>query len=99
MPKLIHTSKTPKDLDILKILLNVFAKGDYKALGDFSKDSMLVSCMHFMDPFNFDEDRVKKCVIHYATPDGRIIPFCTYNSMYRENVEEKFSTTFKGSKN
>ena len=95
LPKLIHTSKTPKDLDILKILINVFAKGDYDALGDFSKDSMLISCMHFMDPFNFDEDRVKKCVIHYATPDGRIIPFCTMNSMYRESVEQKFAQPLK----
>ena len=91
LPKLVHTSRTPKDLDIVKILLNVFAKGDYDALGDFSKDAMLISCMHFMDPFNFDEDRVKKCVIHYATPDGRIIPFCTFNSMYRPDVEQDFA--------
>ena len=99
IPKLIYSDKTPKNLDVKRIILNVFTKRSYSALGDFSKDAMLISCMHFMDPFNFDEDRVKKCVIHYATPDGRIIPFCTYNSMYRENVEEKFSTTFKGSKN
>ena len=63
IPKLIHTSKTPEHLDIKKILLNVFTKRSYSALGDFSKDAMLISCMHFMDPFNFDEDRVKKCVI------------------------------------
>ena len=99
IPKLIYSDKTPKNLDVKRIILNVFTKRSYSALGDFSKDAMLISCMHFMDPFNFDEDRVKKCVIHYATPDGRIIPFCTYNSMYRENVEEKFSTAFKGSKN
>ena len=91
LPKFVHRSKTPKNLDIVKILLNVFTKRSYGALGDFSKDAMLISCMHFMDPFNFDEDRVKKCVIHYATPDGRIIPFCTMNSMYRESVEEKFA--------
>lgn len=91
LPKMVHRSRTPKDLDIVKILLNVFAKGDYDALGDFSKDAMLISCMHFMDPFNFDEDRVKKCVIHYATPDGRIIPFCTFNSMYRPDVEQDFA--------
>ncbi|MBQ2652039.1 MAG: radical SAM protein [Methanobrevibacter sp.] len=91
LPKLIHPSRAPKDLDITKILLNVFVKGDYDALGDFSKDSMLISCMHFMDPFNFDHDRVKKCVIHYATPDGRIIPFCTMNSMYRQAVEQEFA--------
>ena len=90
-----HTSKTPEHLDIKKILLNVFTKRSYSALGDFSKDAMLISCMHFMDPFNFDEDRVKKCVIHYATPDGRIIPFCTMNSMYRQSVEQEFAKPFK----
>lgn len=97
-PKLINKSEKPEDLNISRILLNVFTKRSYDALGDFSKDAMLISCMHFMDAFNFDEDRVKKCVIHYATPDGRIIPFCTMNSMYRESVEEMFSTPLKSSK-
>ena len=98
LPKLIHTKEAPENLEVKKIFLNVFTNRSYEALGDFSKDAMLISCMHFMDPFNFDEDRVKKCVIHYATPDGRIIPFCTMNSMYRESVEEKFSTPFKSKK-
>ena len=98
LTKMVHASRTPKNLDIVKILLNVFAKRDYSSLGDFSKDAMLISCMHFMDPFNFDEDRVKKCVIHYATPDGRIIPFCTMNSMYRESVEQKFAKPLKQKK-
>ena len=98
IPKVLNNKETPENIDMKRILLNVFTKRSYDALGDFSKDSMLISCMHFMDPFNFDEDRVKKCVIHYATPDGRIIPFCTYNSMYRESVEEDFSTPLKKSK-
>ncbi len=98
IPSFVNLSETPEGLDIKKILFNVFAKRSYDALGDFSKDSMLISCMHFMDPFNFDEDRVKKCVIHYATPDGRIIPFCTMNSMYRESVEKEFSTPLKSKK-
>ena len=95
LPKLINTKKTPSYLNIKRILLNVFTRRSYDALGDFSKDSMLISCMHFMDPFNFDEDRVKKCVIHYATPDGRIIPFCTMNAMYRESVEKDFAKPLK----
>ena len=98
LPKMVHTSRSPEELEITKILINVFARGDYDALGDFSKDAMLISCMHFMDPFNFDEDRVKKCVIHYATPDGRIIPFCTMNSMYRESIEKKFAQPLKSNK-
>ena len=81
-----------------KIIFDIFKDQSYDALGEFHVNSLLISCMHFMDPFNFDEDRVKKCVIHYATPDGRIIPFCTFNSMYRESVEEKFSTPLKPKK-
>jgi uncharacterized radical SAM superfamily Fe-S cluster-containing enzyme len=46
--------------------------------------------MHFMDAWNFDQDRVQRCVIHYAVPDGRIIPFCTMNNLYRESIEKKF---------
>ena len=54
--------------------------------------------MHFMDPYNFDEDRVQRCIIHYAVPDGRIIPFCTMNSMYRQDVEQKFAKPLKQKK-
>jgi hypothetical protein len=32
-----------------------------------------------------------RCGIHYAVPDGRIIPFCTLNSFHRQEVERKFS--------
>lgn len=56
-------------------------------------DSLLIGGMHFQDSYNFDVERVKRCGIHYATLDGRIIPFCTYNSgpTYREKIEKNFS--------
>jgi len=49
--------------------------------------------MHFMDSYNYDVERVKRCVIHYAAPNGRIYPFCAYNSgpVYRERIEKEFS--------
>lgn len=37
----------------------------------------------FMDRWNFDVARAKRCCIQEAMPDGRIIPFCTYNTLYR----------------
>ncbi len=37
----------------------------------------------FMDAWNFDVKRVMKCCIHEIMPDGRIIPFCAYNNVYR----------------
>jgi len=89
--KVVNTKEVPDYLDIKSILLDIFRHRSYDALGEFHNNAMLISCMHFMDPFNFDEDRVKKCVIHYAVPDGRIIPFCSLNSLYREKIENEFS--------
>ncbi len=95
LPKTIDRSKTPDSLDISSILTKVFKERSYSALGDFHHKTLLVSCMHFMDPWNFDQDRVKRCVIHYAVPDGRIIPFCSMNALYREEIEKKFSKPLK----
>ena len=53
---------------------------------------LFIGTMHFMDAYNFDFQRVKRCCIHYATPDGRVIPFCSYNLFYRKKVERTFRT-------
>jgi len=42
--------------------------------------SLLVAGMHFMDLYNYETARARRCVIHYATPEGRLYPFCTYNA-------------------
>ena len=57
--------------------------------------SLLVAGMHFMDRYNYETDRTRRCVIHYADPDGRLYPFCTYNAgpEYRYTVEKKFAMT------
>lgn len=43
-----------------------------------------VMIVQFLDPFNFDVRSVKRSCIHIVHPDGRIIPFDTYNMFYRE---------------
>jgi len=57
--------------------------------------SLLVAGMHFMDRYNYETDRTRRCVIHYADPDGKLYPFCTYNAgpVYRSKVERKFAMT------
>jgi uncharacterized radical SAM superfamily Fe-S cluster-containing enzyme len=72
-----------------KYLLPILRTGSYESLGDLHRKMLLISSMHFMDPYNFDLERVQKCCIHYAVPDGRIIPFCSMNSIHRPRVEEK----------
>jgi uncharacterized radical SAM superfamily Fe-S cluster-containing enzyme len=47
------------------------------------KDTFKVAIIQFLDRFNFDLGTVKRSCIHFATPDGRMIPFDTYNTFYR----------------
>lgn len=83
--KNIHDSKR-RDL-----ILNVLKNGTFEAAASWHKNALMIGCMHFMDPWNFDVERVERCTIHYTTPDGRIIPFCSYNNFHRQEVENSFS--------
>ncbi|UCC33451.1 MAG: radical SAM protein [Candidatus Bathyarchaeota archaeon] len=74
-----------------KYLWPVLTTGNYESLGKLHRKMLLISSMHFMDPYNFDLERVQRCCIHYAVPDGRIIPFCTMNSIHRAKIEEELS--------
>jgi uncharacterized radical SAM superfamily Fe-S cluster-containing enzyme len=75
------------------LLKDVIIKGSYEALGRLMRRVVMIGIMHFMDVWNLDLDRVQRCVIHYATPDGKIRPFCTYNSLHRNNVEKQFAVS------
>jgi len=56
---------------------------NYWDLCDLHFNLLFIGSMHFMDPYNFDFARLRKCVIHYGLPDGRIVPFCSYNNIHR----------------
>ncbi|MCD7036241.1 radical SAM protein [Metabacillus sp. GX 13764] len=47
-----------------------------------------VIIMQFLDAYQFDIRSVKRSCVHIAHPDGRIIPFDTYNLFYRDEKEE-----------
>ncbi|MCS7119090.1 MAG: radical SAM protein [Archaeoglobaceae archaeon] len=91
--KFIDSSKAPKGISVAKILFNILFRHDYSALGEFHKRTLFIGLMHFQDLYNYDIARVERCEIHYATPDGRIIPFCTFNvipEIYRDKIQEQF---------
>ncbi len=58
-----------------------------------------IGIMQFMDPYNFDLDRVQRCCLHYGVPDkenkARLIPFCTMNNIHRQSIERQFSVNAK----
>ena len=79
---------------LLKQLIgSVFKEGSYDSLGKFMRRILMVGMMHFQDPYNLDLERLERCGIHYAVPDGRIIPFCAMNTIYRPQIERAFSVT------
>jgi hypothetical protein len=44
--------------------------------------------MQFIDAHSFDVRSVKKTCVHIVHPDGRLIPFDTYNLFYRDDLEQ-----------
>jgi len=48
-----------------------------------------VLIVQFLDAHAFDVRSVKKTCIHIVHPDGRLIPFDTYNLFYRDELERR----------
>ncbi|WP_305064812.1 tetraether lipid synthase Tes [Methanococcoides sp.] len=94
IPSFIDQKNAPKSIDITKLMIDFFKKGTSESMKSFHRNSLFLGAMHFQDPYNLDIERVQRCGIHYATPDGRIIPFCSYNTMHRQDVEERFSKPY-----
>jgi uncharacterized radical SAM superfamily Fe-S cluster-containing enzyme len=51
---------------------------------------LTIAGMHFQDAFNFEVQRCERCTVHYAAPDGKVYPFCTYNCgpRFRKKAEQ-----------
>lgn len=48
-----------------------------------------VVIIQFLDRFNFDLGTVKRSCVHFVEPDGKIYPFDTFNTFYREGAVGK----------
>lgn len=59
-----------------------------------SYKTLMAAGMHFMDRYNYDTERIKRCVIQYSTPDG-FYPFCTINGgpTYRPFIEKMIAVS------
>lgn len=85
--KVFSTNHSPQSSastlsDLLRCLPKVELPGgiDYQNL-------FRVIIMQFIDAESFDVRSIKKTCVHIAHPDGRIIPFDTYNLFYRDDLE------------
>ncbi len=100
--KHFHADRAPAGLTFEKFLQTLqgltdkqYGRGSNEAAG-FTYKTLMVAGMHFMDHYNYDVERVKRCVIHYSAPNGRIYPFCAYNGgpTFRDRIEAEHSVPF-----
>jgi uncharacterized radical SAM superfamily Fe-S cluster-containing enzyme len=94
--KCVIEDKLPGNLtkkSLRKLMTEIMSDKSKETLAAFSWKMLMISGMHFQDSYNYDVERVRRCAIHYATPDLRVIPFCAFNGgpEYRKEVEKKFS--------
>ncbi|MBN1845686.1 MAG: radical SAM protein, partial [Sedimentisphaerales bacterium] len=86
----------PPDLSIDRFLQTLQGMVDKHqgrgSVGTKNYRTLMAAGMHFQDRYNFDVERVKRCVIPYSTPAG-LIPFCAYNAgpTYRHLIEKLYA--------
>ena len=63
-----------------------------RALRELEQRVFMVVVQDFQDAYTLNVRQLMKCCVEEITPDGRLIPFCAYNSVgYREQVREQLS--------
>jgi 7,8-dihydro-6-hydroxymethylpterin dimethyltransferase len=68
------------------------ATGMPPELREVAARGFMVVVQDFQDPYTLDVEKLRKCCVSEIVPDGRLIPFCAYNSVgYREQVRLEMS--------
>jgi hypothetical protein len=97
--RFIDAGKAPKGLNVYSLLFAALVRHDYRALAKFHHNALFIGMMHFMDLYNYDIARVKRCTIHYVTPDLRVVPFCAFNVLpeyYRDAMQKEYVAKRQG---
>ncbi|MFG2972443.1 radical SAM protein [Streptomyces sp. NPDC048331] len=63
-----------------------------EAVKQLNDKAFMIVVQDFQDPYTLNVKQLMKCCVEEITPDGRLIPFCAYNSVgYREQVRAQMS--------
>ena len=62
------------------------------ALVGLAQKAFMIVIQDFQDPYTLNVRQLMKCCVTEITPDGRLIPFCAYNSVgYREQQRQQLT--------
>jgi hypothetical protein len=63
-----------------------------QAVKDLNEKAFMIVVQDFQDSYTLNVKQLMKCCVEEITPDGRLIPFCAYNSVgYREQIRSAMS--------
>jgi tetraether lipid synthase len=62
---------------------------EIEGVDDLPDHIFAVTIEGFMDRWTFDVARAATCCVQEALPDGRIVPFCVYNTLYRSAPDRR----------
>lgn len=72
--------------DFIKKTYSSKNKLNLKQVEQITQEHSKVIFVHsFMDAWDLDIARLKKCCTHYVMEDGTLIPGCSYNNLYRKH--------------
>ncbi len=86
-------TKVGEDSKVILDSLKAFLKDTFNSRNPLSLNeierkaearSKAIFIHSFMDAWDLDVARLKKCCTHYIMADGRIMPGCSYNNLYRD---------------
>jgi uncharacterized radical SAM superfamily Fe-S cluster-containing enzyme len=81
--------------DSVRAISSAFT-GEFDGLADRFDRVLPVGVRHFQDPYTYDLDHVAESNVHYALPDGEVVPFSAYNgfpSLYRDRAKAEFAVS------
>jgi uncharacterized radical SAM superfamily Fe-S cluster-containing enzyme len=63
-------------------------------LREVAARGFMIAVQDFQDPYTLDLRKLRKCCVAEIVPDGRLVPFCAYNSVgYRDEVRRQLSSS------
>ena len=66
-------------------------------LQELAAKGFMIVVQDFQDPYTLDVRKLRRCCVSEIVPDGRLIPFCAYNSVgYREQVRAELAGVSPG---
>ena len=107
------TEKMKKELEAFESLLSMSSiPGSRKAgkafctlcqgmipdIKDMVDNMTFISVHSFMDEYDFHLKRAMKCCVTEILPNGQMIPFCVYNTLYRKRLTKEFAKQFPDKK-